>query len=207
MQSILTYFPSLAPIQIKQFEALFDLYSDWNAKINVISRKDIQNLYVHHVLHSLSIAKFIKFTPSTKLLDVGTGGGFPGIPLAIFFPELKFVMIDSIGKKIKVVNEVAQALSLQNVEAIHRRVQDETRKYDFVVSRAVMPLGELEKLVRNNISSTHQNALPNGLICLKGGDLTAELKPYKKIVDVITLTDYFSEEFFETKKLVYLPIG
>ena len=207
MESILTYFPSLAPIQIKQFEALFDLYSDWNAKINVISRKDIQNLYVHHVLHSLSIAKFIKFTPGTMILDVGTGGGFPGIPLAIFFPELKFVMIDSIGKKIKVVNEVAQALSLQNVEAIHRRVQDETRKYDFVVSRAVMPLGELEKLVRNNISSTHQNALPNGLICLKGGDLTAELKPYKKIVDVITLTDYFSEEFFETKKLVYLPIG
>ena len=207
MESILTYFPSLTPIQIKQFEALFDLYSDWNAKINVISRKDIQNLYVHHVLHSLSIAKFIKFTPDTKILDVGTGGGFPGIPLAIFFPELKFVMIDSIGKKIKVVNEVAQALSLQNVEAIHRRVQDETRKYDFVVSRAVMPLGELEKLVRNNISATHQNALPNGLICLKGGDLTAELKPYKKIVDVITLTDYFSEEFFETKKLVYLPIG
>ena len=207
MESILRYFPSLSSPQIKHFEALYDLYTDWNAKINVISRKDIQNLYVHHVLHSLSIAKFIKFTPGTQILDVGTGGGFPGIPLAIFFPELKFVMIDSIGKKIKVVNEVAQALSLQNVEAIHQRIQDETRKYDFVVSRAVMPLGELEKLVRKNISSVQQNALPNGLICLKGGDLTAELKPYKKIVDVITLTDYFSEEFFETKKLVYLPIG
>lgn len=207
MESILRYFPSLSSPQIKHFEALYDLYTDWNAKINVISRKDIQNLYVHHVLHSLSIAKFIKFTPGTQILDVGTGGGFPGIPLAIFFPELKFVMIDSIGKKIKVVNEVAQALSLQNVEAIHRRVQDETRKYDFVVSRAVMPLGELEKLVRNNISSTQQNALPNGLICLKGGDLKAELKPFKKAADVITLTNYFSEPFFETKKLVYLPIG
>ena len=207
MESILTYFPSLSSLQIKHFEALYDLYIDWNAKINVISRKDIQNLYVHHVLHSLSIAKFIKFTPGTQILDVGTGGGFPGIPLAILFPQLKFVMIDSIGKKIKVVNEVAQALSLQNVEAIHQRVQDEKRKYDFVVSRAVMPLGELEKLVRNNISSTQKNALPNGLICLKGGDLKTELKPYKKIADVITLTDYFSEPFFETKKLVYLPIG
>ncbi len=207
MESILTYFPSLSPLQIKQFEALFDLYSDWNAKINVISRKDIQNLYVHHVLHSLSISKFIKFTPGTKILDVGTGGGFPGIPLAIFFPDIKFVMIDSIGKKIKVVNEVAQAISLQNVEAIHKRIQDETRKYDFVVSRAVMTLGDLEKLVRKNISSTHQNALPNGLICLKGGDLTEELRPYKKITDVHPLTDYFTETFFETKKLVYLPIG
>ena len=207
MESILTYFPSLSPLQIEQFEALFDLYSDWNAKINVISRKDIQNLYVHHVLHSLSIAKFTKFTPGTKVLDVGTGGGFPGIPLAIFFPDINFVMIDSIGKKIKVVNEVAQALSLQNVEAIHKRIQDETGKCDFVVSRAVMTLGDLEKLVRKNISSTHQNALPNGLICLKGGDLSEELKPYKKIIDVHSLTDYFMEPFFETKKLVYLPIG
>ena len=207
MESILSYFPSLSAQQIKQFEALFDLYSDWNAKINVISRKDIQNLYVHHVLHSLSIAKFVKFTPQTKVLDVGTGGGFPGIPLAIFFPELQFVMIDSIGKKIKVVNEVAQALSLTNVEAIHQRVQDEKGKYDFVVSRAVMPLPELEKLVRKNISLTHKNAIQNGLICLKGGDLKEEIKPYKRKSEVYELTQYFSEPFFETKKLVYLPIG
>lgn len=207
MQSILSYFPSLSTLQIKQFEALFDLYSDWNAKINVISRKDIQNLYVHHVLHSLSIAKFVKFTPQTKVLDVGTGGGFPGIPLAIFFPELQFVMIDSIGKKIKVVNEVAHALSLTNVEAIHQRVQDEKRKFDFVISRAVMPLPELEKLVTKNISSDNKNAIQNGLICLKGGDLKDELKPYKKRVEVYELTQYFSEPFFETKKLVYLPMG
>ena len=207
MQSILSYFSSLSAQQIKQFEALYDLYSDWNAKINVISRKDIQNLYVHHVLHSLSIAKFVKFTPQTKILDVGTGGGFPGIPLAVFFPDIQFVMIDSIGKKIRVVNEVAQALSLTNVEAIHQRVQDEKHKYDFVVSRAVMPLPELEKLITKNISPTNKNAIQNGLICLKGGDLKAELKPYKKKVEVYELTQYFSEPFFETKKLVYLPMG
>lgn len=206
MESILSYFPALSAQQVKQFDALLDLYTDWNGKINVISRKDIQNLYVHHVLHALSIAKFMKFTSGTKILDVGTGGGFPGIPLAIFFPELKFVMIDSIGKKIKVVNEVAQALLLQNVEAIHQRVQDEVRKYDFVVSRAVMPLPELEKLVRKNISPTQKNALPNGLICLKGGDLKSELKPFKKKAEVFDLTQYFSEPFFETKKLVYLPL-
>lgn len=206
MKSILTYFPSLSDNQINQFEALFDLYTDWNSKINVISRKDIQNLYVHHVLHSLSIAKFVKFAPSTTILDVGTGGGFPGIPLAIYFPEASFVLIDSIGKKIKVVNEVAQALSLTNVEAIHRRVQDEKRKYDFVVSRAVMPLPELEKLVRNNISPTQKNVHINGLICLKGGDLKSELKPYKRNVESLELTQYFTESFFETKKLVYLPI-
>ena len=206
MKTILNYFPSLSSNQINQFEALFDLYSDWNAKINVISRKDIQNLYVHHVLHSLSIAKFVNFTPTTRILDVGTGGGFPGIPLAIFFPELEFVMIDSIGKKIKVVNEVAKAISLTNVEAIHQRVQDEKRKYDFVVSRAVMPLLEFSKLVRKNISPTHKNALNNGLICLKGGDLETELKPFKNKAEVFPLTHYFTESFFETKKLVYLPI-
>lgn len=207
MQSILSYFPSLSATQTKQFEALYDLYAEWNTKINVISRKDIQNLYVHHVLHSLAIAKFTGFTPETKILDVGTGGGFPGIPLAIFFPEVEFVMIDSIGKKIKVVNEVAQALSLSNVEAIHRRIQDEKRTYDFVVSRAVMSLSELVKLTRKNISPKHKNALNNGLICLKGGDLKDELKPFKNKVEEFTLTYYFSEHFFETKKLVYLPIS
>ena len=206
MKTILNYFPSLTTNQIKQFEALLDLYTEWNAKINVISRKDIQNLYVHHVLHSLAIAKFINFAPASKILDVGTGGGFPGIPLAIFFPELEFVMIDSIGKKIKVVNEVAKAISLSNIEAIHQRAQDEKRKYDFIVSRAVMPLSELVKLVRQNISPKHKNALNNGLICLKGGDLKDELKPFKNIAEVFPLTHYFSESFFETKKLVYLPI-
>lgn len=206
MKIIQNYFPSLTSNQVNQFEALFDLYSDWNAKINVISRKDIQNLYLHHVLHSLAIAKFVNFAPHSRVLDVGTGGGFPGIPLAIFFPEQEFVMIDSIGKKIKVVNEVAQAISLTNVEATHRRVQDEKRKYDFVVSRAVMSISELVKLVRKNISPTHNNALNNGLICLKGGDLADELKPFKNIAESFPLTDYFSEPFFETKKLVYLPI-
>ena len=207
MKTILHYFPSLTANQNTQFEALLDLYTEWNAKINVISRKDIQNLYVHHVLHSLAIAKFIDFTPQTRLLDVGTGGGFPGIPLAIFFPELQFVMIDSIGKKIKVVNEVAQALSLTNVEAHHRRAQDEKGKYDFVVSRAVMPLPELVKLVRKNVSPKHQNAISNGIICLKGGDLTDELKPFKNKSEEFPLTHYFSEDFFETKKIVYLPIN
>lgn len=206
MKTIINYFPSLTPTQTTQFEALYDLYTDWNAKINVISRKDIQNLYVNHVLHSLAIAKFMNFTPATRILDVGTGGGFPGIPLAIFFPELEFVMIDSIGKKIKVVNEVAQSISLTNVEAFHRRVQDEKGKYDFVVSRAVMPLYELVKLVRKNISRTQINALSNGLICLKGGDLEDELKPFKNKAEEFPLTHYFTESFFETKKLVYLPI-
>ncbi len=206
MNTIQKYFPSLTSTQLNQFEALFDLYVEWNAKINVISRKDIQNLYVHHVLHSLAIAKFINFAPQSRILDVGTGGGFPGIPLAIFFPEQEFVMIDSIGKKIKVVNEVAQAISLTNVEAIHRRVQDEKRKYDFVVSRAVMPLSDLVKITRKNIASIQKNALSNGLICLKGGDLDEELKPFKNIAESFTLTHYFSEPFFETKKLVYLPI-
>ncbi len=206
MKTIQNYFPSLTTKQINQFEALLELYTEWNAKINVISRKDIQNLYVHHVLHSLAIAKFINFAPKSRILDVGTGGGFPGIPLAIFFPEQEFVMIDSIGKKIKVVNEVAKAISLTNVEATHMRVQEEKRKYDFIVSRAVMSLTELVKLVRKNIEPIHKNALNNGLICLKGGDLTDELKPFRNIAESFPLTDYFSEPFFETKKLVYLPI-
>ena len=206
MKIIKKYFPSLTGKQIEQFEALFDLYVEWNEKINVISRKDIHNLYEHHVLHSLAIAKFTDFTPQSRILDVGTGGGFPGIPLAILFPEQEFVLIDSIRKKIRVVNEVADAISLTNVEAIHRRIQNEKRKFDFVVSRAVMSMSELVKLLRKNIDENQKNALHNGLICLKGGDLTDELEPFKDTAEVFPLTDYFSESFFETKKIVYMPI-
>lgn len=207
MNEILKYFSELTDTQISQFEKLYDLYFDWNSKINVISRKDIQNLYINHVLHSLAIAKFTSFTSSTYILDVGTGGGFPGIPLAIFFPQVEFVLIDSIGKKIRVVNEVAKALSLTNVEAIHRRIQDEKRKFDFVISRAVMPLPDLEKLVNKNVSYKQKNSLQNGLICLKGGDLHTELEPFKKIVESFSLSQYFEEEFFKTKKIIYLPLS
>lgn len=206
MKTIQKYFPLLTDKQTNQFEALFDLYVEWNAKINVISRKDIQNLYLHHVLHSLAIAKFTDFTSKSRILDVGTGGGFPGIPLAILYPEQEFVMIDSIRKKIKVVNEVAEAISLTNVEATHRRIQSEKRKFDFVVSRAVMSMTDLVKLAHKNIDSIQKNALNNGFICLKGGDLTDELKPFKDTAEVFPIVDYFSESFFETKKIVYLPI-
>lgn len=206
MKIIKKYFPSLTGKQIEQFEALFDLYVEWNEKINVISRKDIHNLYEHHVLHSLAIAKFTDFTPQSRILDVGTGGGFPGIPLAILYPQQEFVLIDSIRKKIRVVNEVADAISLTNVEAIHRRIQNEKRKFDFVVSRAVMSMSELVKLLRKNIDENQKNALHNGLICLKGGDLTDELEPFKDTAEVFPLTDYFSESFFETKRIVYMPI-
>lgn len=206
MKSLETYFPSLTEKQKQQFEALPDLYSDWNAKINVISRKDIHNLYPHHVLHSLAIARYIHFTPGTTIMDVGTGGGFPGIPLAIFFPEVQFVLLDSIGKKVRVAKEVSDAVGLKNVETIHARVEEEKRKFHFIVSRAVMPLPELVKISRKNISPEQINALPNGVICLKGGDLSAELYPYRRIAEQVSLSDYFSESFFQTKKLVYLPL-
>lgn len=184
-----------------------DLYTDWNAKINVISRKDIQNLYQHHVLHSLAIARYIRFTPGSRILDVGTGGGFPGVPLAIFFPEVEFVLLDSIGKKVKVADEISRAIGLKNVEPVHKRVEDEKRKFHFVVSRAVMPLPELVKITRKNISEEQINALPNGIICLKGGDLSAELHSYRKVAETVSLTDYFTEPFYMTKKLVYLPLS
>jgi len=200
------YFPSLSAKQKEQIDALFDLYSDWNSRINVISRKDIDNLYLHHVLHSLAIAKYIRFQPGTSIIDVGTGGGFPGIPLALFFPEVNFLLLDSIGKKIKVAREVSQAIGLQNVDFIHSRMEDEKQKFDFVVSRAVMPLPDLVRVVRKNISSEQKNALPNGIICLKGGDLAPELSPFKGKVEVFSLDKYFSESFFETKKLIYLPV-
>ncbi|MBO5796505.1 MAG: 16S rRNA (guanine(527)-N(7))-methyltransferase RsmG [Bacteroides sp.] len=206
MELILKYFPKITEEQKQQFAALYDLYIDWNAKINVISRKDITNLYEHHVLHSLGIAKVINFRPGTTVMDLGTGGGFPGIPLAILFPETHFHLVDSIGKKVRVANEVATSIGLKNVTFCHERAEEEKQKFDFVVSRAVMPLTDLLKIVRKNIASKQQNALPNGLICLKGGELSNETMPVKNLVEMWDLKDYFEEEFFETKKVVYVGI-
>lgn len=204
---ITKYFPRLTDEQKYQFEQLDTLYRDWNSKINVISRKDIDNLYEHHVLHSLSIAKAVHFFPGTKVLDFGTGGGFPGIPLAIFFPEVNFKLIDGTGKKIRVATEVSNAIGLKNVEAAHLRGEEEKGKYDFIVSRAVMPLPDLMKLIRKNFSKEQHNALPNGIFVLKGGDLTEEIKPFKKIAEVTSLDTYFDEEWFkEDKKLIYVPV-
>lgn len=191
--------------QAEQFAQLDVLYRDWNSKINVISRKDIDNLYEHHVLHSLAIAKFLPFQPGTTILDVGTGGGFPGIPLAILFPECQFLLIDSIGKKIKVASEIAKALGLANVVCKQERAEEEKQKFDFVVSRAVMPMPDLVKLVRKNISPTHRNAIPNGLIVLKGGDLKEELRPFKE-AEIIPCTQWFKGEWFNTKQVIYLPL-
>ncbi|MGL5958819.1 MAG: 16S rRNA (guanine(527)-N(7))-methyltransferase RsmG [Phocaeicola sp.] len=206
MELILNYFPNLSDKQKEQFTALYDLYLDWNSKINVISRKDIVNLYEHHVLHSLGIAKVIQFTPGTRIMDLGTGGGFPGIPLAILFPEVKFHLVDSIGKKVRVANEVAEAIGLTNVTFRHCRAEEEKQLFDFVVSRAVMPLTDLIKIIRKNISGKQQNALPNGLICLKGGELEQETMPVKHQTTIYDLSDSFKEPFFETKKVVYATI-
>lgn len=206
MQQILKAFPSLTSTQIEQFQALMPLYREWNDKINVISRKDIDNLYTHHVLHSLAIAQYIRWKPGTQILDFGTGGGFPGIPLAIMFPECHFKMIDGTGKKIKVVNAVAQAIGLKNVEAVHLRGEEEKGKYDFIVSRAVMPLPDLVKIIRKNIATQQHNALPNGLICLKGGNLTAETQPFKNRVQLTPIAQWFANEWFNDKQLIYLPL-
>lgn len=204
MDLILKYFPDLTEEQKRQFAALYDLYLDWNSKINVISRKDIENLYEHHVLHSLGIAKVIRFRPGTQIMDLGTGGGFPGIPLAILFPEVYFHLVDSIGKKVRVASEIANSIGLKNVTFRHARAEEEKRKFDFVVSRAVMPLTDLLKIIRKNISSKQQNALPNGLICLKGGELGNETMPVKNKTTLWDLKEFFEEEFFETKKVVYV---
>ena len=200
------YFPHLSQKQMSQFEALQGLYGEWNAKINVISRKDIDNLYLHHILHSLAIAKFIDFKEDTNVLDFGTGGGFPGIPLAILFPNANFKLIDGTGKIIRVANEVAHAIGLENVLAQHLRGEEEKGKFDFIVSRAVMPLPDLMKIVRKNVANDQHNALENGVIVLKGGDLQEEVRPYRKIAMVEELSQWFDEEWFKTKNLIYVPV-
>ena len=203
---VLTKYFSLTDRQKQQFEALDALYHDWNSKINVISRKDIDNLYEHHVLHSLAIAELIRFKPGTSIMDLGTGGGFPGIPLAIMFPEAKFHLVDSTKKKILVCEEVSKALELKNVTTQWCRAEEVKQQFHFVVSRAVMPLPDLVKIIRGRICREQINGLPNGLICLKGGELEQEAKPFAKTAQITSLSEYFKEEFFETKKLVYLPI-
>ena len=203
---ILKYFPDLTVRQQEQLDALYDLYHDWNAKINVISRKDIDQLYEHHVLHSLAIAKTISFRPGTRILDFGTGGGFPGIPLAILFPECEFKLIDGTGKKIRVAQEVSQAIGLTNCHPEHLRGEDEKGKYHFVVSRAVMPLPDLVKIVRKNIAKSQLNALPNGVICLKGGDVQTEIQPFRNIVETTGISTFFDEDWFLGKHVIYLPI-
>ncbi len=206
MQLIQKYFPNITEEQQRQFAALDELYHDWNSKINVISRKDIDNLYEHHVLHSLAIARAINFRPGTRIMDFGCGGGFPGIPLAIMFPECQFKLIDGTAKKIRVCQEVATAIGLTNVVAEQRRGEEEKGKFDFVVSRAVMPLPDLVKIVKKNIDrKNQQNALPNGILCLKGGDLQAETQPFKNIVEKTELSSWFKEEWFKEKHLIYLP--
>lgn len=206
MESIIKYFPTINNRQKEQFAALYDLYSDWNSKINVISRKDIGNLYMHHVLHSLAIAKYITFKPGTAIMDMGCGGGFPGIPLAIMFPDVNFHLVDSIGKKVRVAGEIAQAIGLENVRTSHSRAEEIKEKYNFVVSRAVMQLPDLVKICRKNISGKQENVLPNGIICLKGGNITAETQPFKNSCEVVDISNWFSEDFFKDKKVVYVQL-
>ena len=206
MELIKKYFPELTDEQERQFAMLDELYRDWNAKINVISRKDIDNLYEHHVLHSLALAKALRFKDGTKVLDFGTGGGFPGIPMAILFPNVQFKLIDGTGKKIRVATEVAQAIGLKNVVAEHRRGEEEKGKYDFVISRAVMPLPDLMKIVRKNISNKQQNAMLNGIFVLKGGNIDSEIHPYRKVAEVSDISQWFSEEWFKEKYVIYVPV-
>ncbi len=203
MDKIIKYFPNITDKQKEQFEALNNLYRDWNSKINVISRKDIDNLEEKHILHSLAIAKFIHFTPGSRILDFGTGGGFPGIPLAVMFPEVHFHLVDRTGKKVRVAQEVAAACGLKNVTFQHGDVAECNEQFDFVVSRAVMPQEDLLKICRKNISNQHRNALPNGLITLKGGELGEELKRLRDRSEVVEISNYFDEDFFVGKKIVY----
>lgn len=206
MEEILKYFPNLTETQRKQLEQLDALYRDWNSKINVISRKDIDNLYLHHVLHSLAIAKFTQFKAGARVLDFGTGGGFPGIPLAIMFPDVQFKLIDRTAKKIRVTNEVAQAIGLKNVVAEQKSGEEEKGKYDFVVSRAVMPLPDLIKIVRKNIAKDSRNSIENGVIVLKGGDIKDEIKPFNHIAEVDEISQWFTEDWFQEKYVIYIPI-
>lgn len=205
MKYILKYFLDLSSEQQKQFEAIADLYKDWNQKINVVSRKDIDEIYLRHVLHSLAIAKFVDFLPDSKVIDVGTGGGFPGIPLAILFPEIHFTLVDSIGKKIKVVNEVVDGLELKNVTVINDRAENVNGHFDFIISRAVAAMPTFVHWVKGKIAKNSKHSLKNGIIYLKGGDLSEELKSYRNF-EVIPINDYFEEDFFNTKKIVYLPL-
>lgn len=206
MQRIKHYFPLLNATQINRFEQLAELYYNWNNKVNVISRKDIGNFYEHHVLHSLAIAKIINFTDGTKLIDVGTGGGFPGIPLAIMFENCNFTLIDSIGKKIMVVNEICKALELNNVEALQCRVEHEKRQFDFVLSRAVTRFDVFRKITRKNISKTNNNILSNGILYLKGGEFSDEIAGIEKQTDIYNIADYYNEPFFETKKIIHYKV-
>lgn len=206
MDIILKYFPNLTERQREQFAALLPLYEEWNAQINVISRKDMEHFYEHHVLHSLAIAKAMSFAPMSEVLDVGTGGGFPGVPLAIMFPDARFTLIDSIGKKIKVVNDVIDRLGLTNTKAMQIRAEELDGEYDFVVSRAVTTLGEFVPWVKKKISKSQYNTLHNGILYLKGGDLKNELFPFRHKVQTWDISQWFSEEFFETKKVIYLPL-
>ena len=206
MEILTKYFPDLTDQQMDQFGRLGTLYEEWNSQINVISRKDIEQLYERHVLHSLAIAKVIQFKPETTVLDVGTGGGFPGIPLAILFPETSFMLIDSIGKKIKVVNEVASALKLTNVTAEHIRVEEVKQKFDFVVSRAVTAFPRFVSMVQTKVANKSNNDLPNGILYLKGGDFGEEIEPFRKQIRVYELQSFFQEEFFETKRLIHMTI-
>lgn len=206
MEIIQKYFHNLTDKQIEQFSGIEELYPEWNSKINVISRKDIENLEVNHILHSLGITEFINFTDESEILDLGTGGGLPGIPLAIYFPKVKFHLVDRIGKKLKVAQDIAEKVGLSNVTFQHGDINEVKGKFDFVVSRAVMDLNQMVPLVKRLISKANQNAIPNGLICLKGGDLDEEIAQYKKSIIVTELKTYFEEPYFETKKIVYLPI-
>lgn len=206
MNEILEYFPNITDEQRSQMEMLRPLYCEWNSKINVISRKDIENIYSHHVLHSLAIAKEIRLTHGSRILDFGTGGGFPGIPLAIMFPDCHFKLIDRTGKKIKVVNEVACSLGLKNIEAEQISGEEEKGKYDFVVSRAVMPLPDLMKIIKKNISDKQRNAIANGLLCLKGGNIDSEIHNYRHISQITDISKMFSGEWFKNKYVIYIPI-
>ena len=206
MEYILKYFPELTEIQRNQMAALENLYPEWNAKINVISRKDIDNLEINHILHSLGLVKFVKFTPGTRVMDLGTGGGFPAIPLAVYYPEVTFHLVDRIGKKLKVAQDIAERIGLTNVTIQHGDVKEVKGKFDFVVSRAVMPLGDMVPLVKRFIASEDYNAVPNGLLCLKGGDLSGEVQQFKNQALIDDLSSYFKEDFFKTKKILYLPL-